>query len=95
MEAHTDLASATLAELYYHQGQIQEAVQTYERVLEARPNDAKAQSRLNELNRLLHRPESPATEPIAEARRHTERLVAVFGGWLERIQEMSHAPQSH
>ncbi len=51
-ETLPEIATATLAELYYSQGQIDAAVATYEKVLARSPDDLKVRGRLRELKGL-------------------------------------------
>lgn len=44
-----EIATSTLAELYFSQGQIDAAIETYEKVLARSPGDSRAMTRLNEL----------------------------------------------
>ncbi len=58
-----EIATPTLAELYYSQGQIDAAVETYELILARSPDDPRANARLRELLALRAAPaEAPAFE---------------------------------
>jgi len=87
----TDLATPTLAEIYYNQGLIHEAISTYERVILDNPEDKSSIERLEELKgRIVEKPEIKVTaEDVLRAR--TEKMITVLEGWLERIQESGHA----
>ena len=85
-EEIVDLATPTLAELYFRQGQIQEAIETYEKVLLNNPDDKRSEQRLNGL-RASHDKEiepQPSEEDAARAR--TEKSIEILEGWLSRIQ---------
>lgn len=61
-----EIATPTLAELYYSQGQIDAAVETYERILTRSPDDPRANARLRELLALRAAPaEAPPLEEEA------------------------------
>ena len=85
-ERIVDLATPTLAELYFSQGQIQEAIETYEKVLLNDPDDKRSEQRLNE----LRAPHDNETEPqLTEedvARAKTVKSIEILEGWLSRVQ---------
>jgi tetratricopeptide (TPR) repeat protein len=90
-EAFTDLATPTLAEIYYNQGLIHEAISTYERVVLDNPEDRASTERLEELKQqTVEKPEIKVTAEDA-LRARTEKMITVLEGWLERIQESGHA----
>jgi tetratricopeptide (TPR) repeat protein len=75
-----EIATPTLAELYYSQGQIDAAVETYERILARSPDDPRANARLRELLALRAAPEeAPAFEEAAPERAPDEELGAGSG----------------
>ncbi len=85
-EEIVDLATPTLAELYFSQGQTQEAIETYEKVLLNNPDDKTSEQRLNEL-RAPHDKESepqPSEEDTARAKK--EKAIEILEGWLSRVQ---------
>ncbi len=90
-----DLATPTLAEIYFNQGQIQDAIEIYETVLERHPDDLEAARRLEELRTMAQGPadeEQPLDqheETAVTARR--ARMIAILESWLGRIQEMNRA----
>jgi tetratricopeptide (TPR) repeat protein len=90
-EEMPDLATPTLAEIHFNQGQIHEAIRTYEKVLSANPDDDVSQERLSELKALIA--EETKTEIAGEdtARTRKEIMITVLEGWLERIKGTSHA----
>lgn len=65
-ETLPEIATPTLAELYFSQGQLDAAVQTYEKVLARSPDDSKARARLHELMALTGA--SPDLAPVEEFR---------------------------
>ena len=54
-----DLATPTLAELYYSQGQILEAIATYEKVLLNKPDDKASEQRLAQLRASIPQESEP------------------------------------
>ena len=90
-EVVTDLATATLAEIYYNQGQIHEAISTYEKVILENPEDKASIERLNELKAQIGEKPGIKVTHEDERRARTEKMITVLEGWLERIQESGHA----
>jgi len=90
-EALVDFASPTIAELYYSQGRIDAAIQTYEKVLSRNPADKESIRRLKELKGLT------AESPEAEEKDHDalrsqkERMIMILERWLPRIREIRYA----
>ena len=79
-----EIATSTLAELYYAQGQTQEAIRTYEKVVAENPGDARAQARLKELKA----PTPPqAVVQRDKERERKEKMIALLEKWLSNIQE--------
>jgi len=89
-----DLATPTLAEIYFNQGQIREAIDIYESVLARHPEDHESARRLEELKAMvrpsaqdLPKLERPHGQDHLRARK--EKMIAVLGSWLGRIQGMN------
>jgi tetratricopeptide (TPR) repeat protein len=85
-EKIVDLATPTLAELYFSQGQTREAIETYEKVLLNDPNDKKSEQRFNELK--ASHEKNTALQPSVKdtARAKTEKSIEILEDWLSRIQ---------
>jgi tetratricopeptide (TPR) repeat protein len=85
-ESVVDLATPTLAELYLSQGEIHEAINTYEKVLLNNPDDQASEIRLAELKASVAREEelSPTEEDITRAK--TEKTITILENWLNRIK---------
>jgi tetratricopeptide (TPR) repeat protein len=83
-DAIVDLASPTIAELYFSQGQVLEAISTYEKILLKDPEDKLALSRLAELNEVVAKAATPSQEHIA--RQNTLKTIAIMEDWLARIR---------
>jgi tetratricopeptide (TPR) repeat protein len=90
-EIVTGLSTPTLAEIYYNQGLIHEAIGTYERVILDNPEDKASIERLEELKEQLGEKSEIKVPPEDALRARTEKMIAVLEGWLERIQESGHA----
>ena len=83
-DAIVDLASPTIAELYFSQGQVLEAISTYEKILLKDPEDKFALSRLAELNEFVDKASTPSQEDIS--RQNTLKTIAILEDWLVRIR---------
>ena len=95
-EAIADLATPTLAELYDEQGQIQEAITTYEKVIQNNPEDHASQERLAALKAQMEEkpmaePEHAAPAPEDALRKGTEHTIAILENWRARIKTKSNA----
>ena len=86
-----ELATAELAEIYYNQGLINEAINTYELALLTNPDDKTSMERLAELKALnVDKPEQQtAADDILRERK--KRMITVLEEWMDRMQELSHA----
>ncbi len=103
------LATPTLAEIYYQQGQIHEAIKIYEEVLAREPQNLDSARRLAELKALVSAEEEPLTKPAPQDIREATTTstpdevrkpeparvdaVAVLESWLSKIQELGRAQE--
>jgi tetratricopeptide (TPR) repeat protein len=86
-----EIATPTLAEVYFAQGQMEEAIATYEKVLAQNPAAEQSRTRLDELKRMID-PVPPAHEtgPAEEPpRKKTQKLIHVLEAWKEAIVQDS------
>jgi tetratricopeptide (TPR) repeat protein len=87
-----EIVTPTLAEIYFNQGQVQEAVSTYEKVLEQEPQNLQAEKRLEELRALLDAgqvPEETTEDPVQEKK---AKVINTLETWLGHIRDI--VPQS-
>jgi len=77
----TPFSSSTLAELYFRQGLVDQAVEVYRQVLEEAPGNERARSRLAELQSAL-----PPADPRAARRAALERTIAGLEALLVVLQ---------
>jgi tetratricopeptide (TPR) repeat protein len=89
-EEMSELATPTLAEIYYNQGQIQEAIHTYEKVLLDDPNDEASKTRLSELRALVAEQTETPVAGKDSIKTRKEEMIGVLEEWLARIKESSH-----
>lgn len=92
-EARTspDLATPTLAEIYYNQGEIQKAIRTYQEILSKDPEDKASLRRLNELRRSTNQtvPLNMASQETSEPKKR--QIIKTLETWLNKIQEINRA----
>lgn len=91
-----DISTPTLAEVYFNQGQIHEALETYERVVAQNPDDDRSRKRRDELREMVGSQAAPSKEIGGDrVRAKNRKIIAVLEGWLANIREMSESPSSH
>jgi len=78
MYQENELASPTLAEVYYQQGEIEEAILTLEKFLAKNPHQLKVKERLKELERELFQTSSPEKR---------QEKIQILTRMLERIKK--------
>jgi tetratricopeptide (TPR) repeat protein len=89
LEAETpDIATATLAEMYFEQGLTEEAIEIYSKVIEKNPYDSSAMERLGELKSMLEQARL-AQEKEEDRLRRRKKMVSILESWLEGIRERS------
>lgn len=93
-EDHTDdllidFATPTIAELYYEQGRVDAAIDTYETVVRHHPDDATSLNRLAELKAIVNAAASEKQE-TGDLRTQKEWLVSTLERWLPKLKEMKH-----
>ncbi len=88
-EVLSEIATPTLAEVYVNQGQIQEAVRIYERVIAQNPKDQASVMRLQELRDMRMAEPPPPERPAPSAEQRKERTIAILESWLTNIHKMS------
>jgi tetratricopeptide (TPR) repeat protein len=88
-EALPEIATATLAEIYFDQGQIAEAIKTYEKVMAQNPEDKSAGKRLAELKGMMADGGAEEGEKTDAVRQKKERMIALLESWLIGIQQRS------
>ncbi|MFZ7111079.1 MAG: tetratricopeptide repeat protein [Desulfatiglandales bacterium] len=81
-----DIATPTLAEVYFDQGQTREAIKTYQRVVAQNPDDERSRNRLEEL-RLLVGPDVVSEDRKDDLPDKTDtKMIALLEGWLANIR---------
>ena len=79
------LPTSTLAEIYYNQGALDEAIETYQQVLRDSPDDAKSKKRLKELMEIKKTgDQGKSTEGIV--REQKVKFIGILERWLTAIE---------
>jgi tetratricopeptide (TPR) repeat protein len=79
------LPTPTLAEIFFNQGALEEAIKVYQQVVEAAPNDEKSKMRLNELKQMkVNGDQKTAGERGSEDR--TLKIIGILENWLGAIE---------
>lgn len=82
------LPTSTLAEIYYKQGALEDAIKIYEQTVKAFPGDEKAKIRLNELKEIKEAEKEPLKEKNL-------KLMRVLERWLTDIEQRGAANPLH
>jgi len=88
-EVLSEIATPTLAEVYVNQGQIQEAVRVYERVIAQNPEDQTSIVRVQELKDMLMVEAPLMVQPAPKTRQKKDKAIAILESWLANIRKMS------
>ena len=88
-EVLSEIATPTLAEVYVNQGQIEEAISIYQRVLTQNPEDKASLTRVEELRALLAAEPPPPEGAVPKVNRKKQKTIAILESWLANIRRMS------
>ncbi|MGD9038338.1 MAG: tetratricopeptide repeat protein [Desulfobacteraceae bacterium] len=86
-EEPPETAMSSLAETYVEQGQIQEAIDTYEMIVALHPEDEFSRGRLEELKGIIAEQGAIEVEHRGEVREKKEKIIAILELWLASIRE--------
>lgn len=90
-EIISEEATPTLAEIYFNQGQTEEALKTYEEIILRNPDDKTSRARLTELKALDVEKEKTPVPGKDNINAKKEKMITILENWLVNIQELSHA----
>jgi len=85
-EEPSALPTSTLAELYYKQGELDEAIKVYEQVVASFPADEKAKHRLSALKGEKRAYEGPM-ETAPSVRERKLKLLGILERWLAAVEQ--------
>jgi tetratricopeptide (TPR) repeat protein len=102
-EVLSEIVTPTLAEVYVHQGQIQEAIGIYEEVIAQHPEDEASLTRIQELRTMLEaalpvretEPLAPEAEfplpgdAVPKSKQRKQKTIAILESWLANIRKLS------
>ena len=88
--ARSDLATPTLAEIYFTQGKVKHAITAYESILSKNPDDQASMERLVQLKNILAK-EKLAFISSNQLKKKGQKLIIILEEWLTRIREFNHA----
>ncbi len=86
----SEIATPTLAEICYNQGQIHEAIATYQRVVLDDPDDKASMERLSELKALVGKEKAPRTKDADPLRSKKEKMIEILERWQAKTRESGH-----
>jgi tetratricopeptide (TPR) repeat protein len=86
-EEQPEIATPTLAEIYFEQGQIEEAIDTYEIIVAQNPEHEFSRGRLEELKSMIAKQNLIEEEKQGEVREKKEKMIAILESWLANIRD--------
>jgi tetratricopeptide (TPR) repeat protein len=86
-EEPPEIATPTLAEIYFEQGQIEEAIDTYQIIVAQDPEDESSKHRLEELRNMIAEERAVEEKQLDEVRQKKEKMIAILESWLANIRE--------
>ena len=89
-ESLVDFATPTIAELYFNQGQLESAVETYKKVIEEHPDDSASVQRLSQLKDELEAGRSIVAEEPHNEHAQKEKLLTMLEKWLPGVGEIKY-----
>jgi tetratricopeptide (TPR) repeat protein len=81
-----DIATPTLAEIYYSQGKTGEAIETYEKIVERNPDEFMSRARLDELRSIVEQARAMEMKQKAIVARK-KKITSILEIWLAGIRE--------
>jgi len=89
-ESLVDFATPTIAELYFSQGQLEAAVETYKKVIEEHPDDSASALRLSQLKDELESSISNVGKEPNGLHTQKEKLLTMLEKWLPGVREIKY-----
>jgi len=90
-----EIVTPTLAEVYYGQGQLEKAIEIYERVMDTDPEDEKSRHRLTALRAELRPiPTDEKLEAEKGIMEKNKKLIAILESWLDNIRQMTDSSET-
>jgi tetratricopeptide (TPR) repeat protein len=91
-----EIATPTLAEIYFDQGQLSEAIEIYEKVVYQNPEDTPSKQRLEDLKAMAQAEEKVAEERerVVTIRNKKEKMLTILEAWRANIRENLGSPSA-
>jgi len=89
-ETLVPFATPTIAELYFSQGQLDAAVETYERVMKEHPDDGTSARRLSQLKEQSKANLISVENKGNDVHAQKEKLLTMLEKWLPRVAEIKY-----
>ncbi len=83
------ITTPTLAEIYFKQGETDEAIKIYQKVIQASPDDEKSKKRLSEIEQI--KKTGTKKGPAKDARSQKLKLIGILERWLADIEQRRNA----
>lgn len=80
-----EVVTPRIAEVYFEQGLIEDAIETYKKVIEKNPDDEKSKARLEELKEILEK--RTLVQEREKKKEKTEKTIAILEAWLDKIRK--------
>jgi len=93
-EGIPEIATPTLAEIYFDQGEILVAIKTYEKVVAQNPEDQRSTLRLEVLKNMIGADKPTENKETDKVRKKKEKMIAILEAWLTNIQAHAKSPLS-
>ncbi len=84
-EEIVEVVTPRIAEVYFEQGLIEDAISTYEKIVENNPDDEKSKARLEQLRHILA--EKDMEQEKERLKEKDEKTVAILEAWLDRMRK--------
>jgi tetratricopeptide (TPR) repeat protein len=86
-EALSDIATPTLAEIYLEQGQVEEAIDTYEKIVARSPDDEQSALRLKEIKDQVNAEQTPGNEASDRGNKARDKMITILDNWRLNIRK--------
>jgi tetratricopeptide (TPR) repeat protein len=89
MDDLPEIATPTLAEIYFNQGLVQDAINTYEKVVLKNPQDQRSYQRLQEIKADAPAMVASKAKAKSQNKKKKEKLISILDDWLSKIRKFS------
>lgn len=89
MDDLPEITTPTLAEIYFNQGLVQDAINTYEKVIIKNPQDRRSYQRLQEIKADAPAMVASKAKAKGQNKKKKEKLISILDDWLDKIRKIS------